>query len=95
MFAENSEGPKMTFEEAKQAFTKQVPVVHNCHSTGTIIKYKRIKQIIYECSVEKKVRIVLTLTTDNERCDVVANLHDVAEYDESKELTHNNYFVTV
>lgn len=82
----------MTGEQAKQAFKSQVRVVHNCRRSGSLIVYRRIKDYTYEIRSDRKLYLVLGLTDENERCMVFADPRDVAVYEESKELTYDNYF---
>lgn len=82
----------MTGEQAKQAFKNQVPVVHNCRGSGSLIIYRRIKSYSYEIRADHKLYLVLGLTDEKERCLVYADPRDVAIYDENKELTYDNYF---
>lgn len=67
----------MTGEEIRQAFKAQVPVIHNCHNSGTMIRYKRIKAIKYEIRTDGKLYLSAIMTDDNERCEVTARPEDV------------------
>lgn len=83
----------MTNEEAKQAFIKQCPVVHNCRCSGSLITYKRICKYIHEIRGNGKMYIAIALTDEKEHCIVYAEPRDVEEYDESKPLDREHYFV--
>lgn len=82
----------MTANQAKQAFMKQCPIVHNCRCTGRLILYKRICKYIHEIRADGKMYIVVAMTDEKEHCIVYAELRDIAEYDENKPLERQNYF---
>lgn len=69
----------MTKEEAKQAFLKQCPVIHNCDCSRTLIRYKRIKQYIHEIRDDGKMYITLALVDEKDHCVVYALPKDVSE----------------
>ena len=71
----------MTNEEAKQAFLKQCPIVHNCRCSGCLIRYKRIKQYIHEIRDDGNMYITLALINDKGTCVVYVEPKDVREDD--------------
>ena len=82
----------MTSEEAKQAFTRQVKVVHNCRCSGTLIVYKRIKEYKYIIN-NGKLFISVGMIDDSERCLVWDAPRNVELFDENKPLDKEHYFV--
>lgn len=69
----------MTNDEAKQAFLKQCPVIHNCRCSGSPIRYARIKEFIHEIREDGKLYLTLALIDDKGRCVVYARPADVRE----------------
>ena len=82
----------MSSEEARQAFIKQLPVVHNCHCSRSLILYKRISKYIWDISSDGKQTVECAVTDEKERVIVYALPADLALYDENKPLERGNYF---
>lgn len=82
----------MSNDEAKQAFVKQVPVVHNCHCSRSLIVYKRIRKLIWDIRSSGEKVLECALTDEKESVLVYALPADLAFYDESKPITRENYF---
>lgn len=83
----------MTSEEAKQAFIKQVKIVHNCRCSGTLIVYDRIKGYLHEIRKDGKMYLSVGMTDEKEHCIVWDDPRNVELYDENKPLDRNHYFV--
>lgn len=83
----------MTIEEAKNAFTSQARIVHNCRCSGSLIVYKRIREFKYVTEANGRKHISLGLIDDQERCMVWDDPRNVEMYDESKPLDRDHYFI--
>lgn len=80
----------MTADQAKHAFQCMLPVVYRNHSSGSIIKYSRITEMIYYF---KNGRICCSVgLTDKSSCYVRTSTRNIALYDKNKPLTEENYF---